>query len=105
YARANDDSHRSHRHLCLRKIELMHRIASQTLVLHVAHDADDLTLLRSACRRETGRDVLSYRVASWKESLSECLVDDDDWRRLHVVAISEVASLKNRNAHRAEVSG
>src|SRR5690242_7376724 len=74
-------------------------------MLHVAHYADDLTLHRPARRREGRHDVLAYRIACREEFLRQRLVDDNDGRRLHIVAISEVASFANGDTHRAEVSG
>ena len=68
-------------------------------MLHVADDPDD----RDANLEVGHPDSFADRILAGPHRPRERLIDDGDRRRLQIVAVGEIASLQQRNLHRAEV--
>src|SRR5205085_9164401 len=96
--------HYVERYLRVRDIAFRVGLCAQILVLDVPDHTDDLAhhwliLLR----RDARLDALADGVFAGEELLRERFVDDDDARRVCIVALGEITPLDDGDAHRAEV--
>src|SRR5262245_32159819 len=79
-------------------------LRAQTAALHVADHADDFAHRRDVFYRNAGADAFSDRVFVREVAARQRLIDDDDARRLQVVALGEFAPADEPDAHRAEIT-
>ena len=96
-----DDPHAAERILVERHVHRRRRDScSRLAVADAANDADDLV---EAVGAVADVDALADRIAVWKMTIDELLIDDGHHRGLVAVAIGEGAAPQQRDAQRLEV--
>ena len=81
-----------------RNVEFVAGLFFESEMVDVADDADNLAV------GIIGVDDLADGIFSWEEKASQSLVEDDDFFRVQVVALGEVAACTKRNAHGFEIA-
>src|SRR5271163_358593 len=83
------------------------RLSAQAAMFYVSHNADDLARARliHRVRIVAQQDLLSDGILVGKIFARERLIDDDHPGRVLRVVLVEIASLHQRNFHRAEYPG
>src|SRR5215510_2249051 len=70
-------------------------------MLHVADNADDLTIKQ---RAHSDVEALADRVFAGEEPFRHRLIDNNHARRIFRIALGEKAASEQRNAHRFEIA-
>src|ERR1044072_67082 len=78
------------------------RIINQTVVSHIADNADDLGRLRrfKHCYIQSSPDRIFVR----KVFTRECLIDQDDVFGFSLFAVREITAAQERNSHRLKIT-
>src|SRR5207244_1427253 len=103
--RAHHQAHESLWRLCVRDVVFGARLSIKTLVPHISDYADDLARRRHyiVAALTFNNDVLAERLRPGEVESGKSLVDDNDRRRVLIVAPVEEATAGKRYVERAEI--